>query len=76
MIRNPNRYTCSTLICADQFIYKLRGKDVFWTDDGCLVERNKNGVLGECRTHFPDSLFILACRIQNKWPWTRKLLSL
>jgi hypothetical protein len=75
-MRSPNYYTCSTLFCIDRWIYKLKGKDTFWTKDGALVEQHKSGSLSEVRTHFPDWMFLVACRIQNKWPWTRNLLSI
>lgn len=75
-MRSPNWYTCSSLICIDQLIYKLQGKNVYWSNNGTLVEEHKNGVKCQVQTHFPDWMFILAANIQGRWPWTRHLLSL
>jgi len=65
-----NPYTCRTLVRIDALIYRLRGRRVRWMS-GMLCERN-----GEARSHFPGSWFAMAAKVQNRWTWTHRLLSL
>jgi hypothetical protein len=68
-----NPYTCRLLIRIDGLRLKLLGRELEWRG-GYLCQ--KNGVSwGEIRTVFPDWMFIAAVNIQNRWVWTRKVLS-
>lgn len=70
-----NPYTCRLLIRIDALIYWLRGRKICWLG-GTLCERMPAGHGDELRTHFPGSWFRWAARVQNRWPWTRRVLSL
>lgn len=74
MTENP--YTCRLLIRIDRVIWTLRGVRPFWGKSGHLVRQWPSGSMSELGTHFPGWMFFLAARIQNRWPWTRKVLSL
>lgn len=72
-----NPYTCRLLIRIDRLIYLLRGQWTFWDKkSGHLVKRWPSGSKSEVRTHFPGWMFWKAAEVQNRWPWTRKVLSL
>lgn len=74
---DANPYTCRLLIRADALLYKLRGRRVYWASDGRLCERMPAGHGVELRTHFRWApLWTTAARVQNRWPWTRLVLSL
>ena len=68
MTHNP--YTCRLLIRIDKLLYRMRGIKAHWSKSGKLV-------IGHCeaQTHFPGWMFCLASRVQNKWFWTRNILS-
>lgn len=69
-----NPYTCRLLIRIDGVLLRLRGRELQWRG-GYLCERN--GVSwGEIRTVFPAWMYVTAANIQNRWPWTRRVLSL
>lgn len=70
-----NPYVCRLLVRVDALLYRLRGRKVCWID-GTLCERMPAGHGVELRSHFPDSWLLAACRVQNRWRWTRKVLSL
>ncbi len=72
-----NPYTCRLLRRVDAIIYRLKGKKVRWAgpSSGHLCEDyGTHGV--ELRTHFPIKLYVVACDLQNKYVWTRKILSI
>lgn len=69
-----NPYTCRLLIRIDWFLYLMKGKTVFW-DDGVLCERMPPGHGVELSTHFPGKWFVVAAYLQNRYPWTRRILS-
>jgi hypothetical protein len=74
---SPNPYTCRLLRRLDLVIYRLRGIDAeFSKTTGHLVycppELRHSW---ELTSHFPDWMFRLATKIQNRWLWTRKVLS-
>jgi hypothetical protein len=71
----PNPYTCRLLRRVDKIIWKLRGKRVYWSSDGHLCERYPAGHGGELDTHFPGWMYVAAAKVQNRWFWTRKVLS-
>jgi len=66
-----NPYTCRLLIRLDERIYALKGVVTYWSESGYLCIGN-----AEARTHFPGILFIWAAKLQNRFIWTRKVLSL
>lgn len=66
-----NPYTCRLLIRLDKVAYTLLGKKPYWSTCGQLCIGG-----GQAKTHFPGWLFRLATRIQNRWLWTRRLLSI
>jgi len=69
-----NPYTCRLLIRIDGLLLRLRGRQVEWRGGYLCV---KNGAAwGEARSVFPDWMYLAAVRIQNRWLWTRKVLSL
>lgn len=69
-----NRYVARTLIRIDAVIWRLRGKNVAWYG-GVLCENfGTHGV--ELRSHFPGDVHRIAAKIQNKYLWTRKVLSI
>lgn len=70
-----NPYTCRLLVRIDALIWRLRGKHVCWLG-GTLCERMPKGHGVELRSHFPGSWFRWAARVQGRWIWTRRLLSL
>ena len=70
-----NPYVCRLLVRVDAVIYWLRGRDVCWLG-GTLCERMPKGHGVELRSHFPSGWFIWAASVQNRWFWTRRLLSL
>lgn len=74
-VADPNPYTCRLLIRADWLIYRLRGVRAIWWRDGSLCVRMPAGHGVELQTHFPGWMFHAACYLQNRWPWTRKVLS-
>lgn len=72
-----NPYTCRLLIRIDWFIWRLRGVKVFFSQQsGYLVRQWPSGSMSAMSTHFPDKWFIAAAYIQNRWPRTRRLLSI
>lgn len=73
-----NRYVCRTLIRIDEVIYRLKGKRVAWDgpNSGTLIEVMPKGHGAELRSHFPGWMFVKAAEIQNRWIWTRRVLSL
>jgi len=70
-----NPYTCRLFIRCDALLYRLRGRRTCWLG-GKLCERMPKGHGVELRSHFPDRWFWAAAAIQNRWWWTRKVLSL
>lgn len=76
-INRRNPYTCLLFRHIDYFLWWLRGQKVFWAkNSGHLCKRYSKGHGGELKTHFPASWYRWACHIQNKYLWTRKILSL
>jgi hypothetical protein len=71
-----NPYTCRLLRRIDRVIYFLVGKKVYWSNSGHLCQRYLKGHSGEVKSFFPDWFYIWACRVQNKYPLTRKVLSI
>lgn len=83
--RNP--YTCRLLIRIDQIIYRIRGPYfTYWsggdepgdmkTQGGHLCQRSVHYDGGwTVRSHFPGWMFVAACWLQNRWMWTRWILS-
>jgi len=73
-----NPYTARTLIRIDALIWRVRGKRVEWggPNSGRLFERFASGSGVELRSHFPSWMFVAACNVQNRWLWTRRILSL
>lgn len=71
----PNPYTCRLLRRIDKVIWALRGKPVYWSSCGHLCERHPAGHGSELPTHFPGWMFVAAANIQNRHPWTRRVLS-
>jgi hypothetical protein len=73
-----NPYTCRTLKRIDEVIYRAKGKRVRWggPNSGRLYEEMPAGHGVELRSHFPDRWFVAAANIQNRWWWTRRVLSL
>lgn len=69
-----NPYTCRLLIRLDGVLYRLKGHRLEWRG-GHLCQVYGSGSAVAISTHFPDWMFILACRIQNRWLWTRRVLS-
>jgi hypothetical protein len=76
MSDRPNPYTCRLLRRIDGVLWRLRGKEVFWSSDGHLCQRYPKGHGGELPTHFPGRFYVVAASVQNRWPLTRKVLSL
>jgi hypothetical protein len=71
----PNPYVARTLLRIDALIYRLEGRRLTWRG-GMLCEQMPAGHGVELRTHFPDWAFHYAAKLQNRWFWTRRLLSL
>jgi hypothetical protein len=71
----PNPYTCRLLRRLDAVIWRVRGREVFWTRDGYLCELMPRGHGVELATHFPGAFYTAAAWVQNRWLWTRKVLS-
>lgn len=84
-----NPYTCRLLLRIDQILYRIRGRYfTYWSgpDNDRPGPRNQGGHLcersvhyeggWEVLSHFPGWMFVLACWLQNRYMWTRKLLSL
>lgn len=72
---NPNPYCARSLIRVDAIIHRLAGRRVRWYH-GVLCEQMPKGHGVELLTHFPGWMHVAAAKIQNRWLWTRKLLSL
>jgi len=70
-----NPYTCRLLRRIDGLLYQLRGWRIVWCD-GHVCRRYPSGSKVEVPTHFPDWMYLLASKVKNRWPWTRKVLSL
>lgn len=70
-----NPYTCRLLIRLDGLLYRLRGQRLAWRG-GHLCRVYPSGSAVAISTHFPAWMFRLACVVQNRWPRTRRLLSL
>lgn len=66
-----NPYTARTLIRVDRLIYRLRGKETYWSEHLCHVIRRdgkfSHGV--EVRSHFPGWCFRLACKLYYVRPF-------
>lgn len=71
-----NPYTCRLFRRIEGLVWKLRGKNVVWSKDGHLCHRYPSGSMGELPAIFPGSWYAFAARIQNKYPVTRRILSL
>jgi hypothetical protein len=67
-------YTCGLLLRFDCLLRELQGKKMEWSERGTLCEVFPNGYGVEIRTYFPGWMFLLACYIQNRFLWTRKIL--
>lgn len=74
-----NPYTCRLLIRIDRWAYLLKGENVAWMEGRlCFLYLHfDDGTFhgAECPTHFPGWMFIRAAQIQNRWMWTRRILS-
>lgn len=71
-----NPYTCRLLRRIDYFIYLFIMKKPFWsTDSGHLCIKPKLAAF-EAPTFFPGWMYRKAAEIQNKYFWTRKILSI
>lgn len=70
-----NPYTCRLLKRIDAEIARARGKTVGWSKDGTLCEIMPKGHGVELRSIFPGRLYSIAADVQNRWRWTRKVLS-
>lgn len=70
-----NPYTCRLLIRIDALLYRMRGRRVCWLG-GMLCERMPPGHGVELRSHFPGAWHAWAAVVQNRRPWTRRVLSL
>ena len=71
-MRNP--YTCRLLRRLDAWIYAAMGKTVKWSD-GALCFVGHNGVRWQAPSLFPGWMYRAAAAIQNRWWWTRNILS-
>lgn len=71
----PNPYTCRLLMRIDGLLYRLRGNKVEWRG-GHVCIAYPSGSAVAVSTHFPDWMFRAAAFLQNRWPWTRRVLSL
>jgi hypothetical protein len=74
-MREFEPYTCRLLIRLDRAIFRITcRRRTYWDRDGKLCfDYGTHGV--EARTHFPDWMFRTAAKIQNRYPWTRRVLS-
>lgn len=70
-----NPYIARTFIRIDALIWRLRGKKTCWLG-GSLCERMPKGHGVELRSHFPASWHVWAANTQNRYLWTRRILSL
>lgn len=70
-----NPYVARLFLRIDALIWRLRGKRICWLG-GTLCERMPAGHGVELRSHFPAAWFSWAARVQNRWLWTRRILSL
>ncbi len=71
-----NPYTCRLLIRIDRVIYWLTFRKTVWGNSGWLCRVSPSGVKWAVTSHFPDWMYRAATRIQNKWFWTRRILSI
>ena len=69
-----NPYTCRLFRRFDWLIYKMMFFRVAWRG-GRLCRISKNDVASEATGFFPGFMYSAATWIQNKWLWTRKILS-
>jgi hypothetical protein len=77
-VTEENPYVARTLFRIDRIIWRLRGRETYWHNHLCFAIRRdgkfSHGVA--VRSHFPGWVHVLASRIQNRWLWTRKVLSI
>mgnify|MGYP001573492162 CR=1 FL=1 len=69
-----NPYTCRLLRRLDWLLYRVTFRVVVWSG-GYLCRLSRAGVLWEARSFFPGWMYSLAAWVQNRWFWTRKILS-
>ena len=67
---NSCPYSCNLLRRFDFMLYALRGRKPKWSDEGRLLSGNF-----ELPTLFPNWIYVKAASAQNRWPWTRLILS-
>ena len=67
---NSCPYSCNLLRRVDYALYALRGRKPHWSDEGRLLSSNF-----ELPTLLPDWMHTSAAHAQNRWPWTRLILS-
>lgn len=70
-----NPYTCRLLRRFDWVIHKVMRHRVEWSGNGRLVRVSPAGVRWETITFFPGWMYRAAADIQNRWIWTRRILS-
>lgn len=78
-MNKPNPYTCRLLRRIDAALWTLRGKRCsFSSSTGHLCHRPRGLSFGgwELTTHFPGWLYRMTAKIQNRWIWTRRVLSI
>ncbi|MEE8307787.1 MAG: hypothetical protein V3R81_11015 [Gammaproteobacteria bacterium] len=67
---NSCPYSCNLLRRCDFVLYAIWGRKPIWSDEGRLLSGNF-----ELPTLFPDWMYTKAAHAQNRWPWTRLILS-
>ena len=72
---NHNPYTCRLLRRVDWLLYQLDSQPVVWSKGGRLCRVSPTGVRWEALGFFPGWMYGAAAWIQNRWFWTRKILS-
>jgi len=69
LMHNP--YTCRLFRRIEYAVLFVTMRHPYWSRAGHLCVGNS-----EFSTVFPSWLYRLACKIQNKWFWTRRILSI
>ena len=66
-----NPYVARTFFRIDKVIYRLRGKETYWSEHLCHAIRRdgkfSHGVA--VRSHFPDWMHIAACKLYRARPF-------
>lgn len=70
-VKCNNPYTCRLLIRIDKVLYEIRGKYPYWSSCGHLCIDH-----GQTKSHFPGWVFRYMATVQNRWLWTRRVLSI